>query len=258
MSLWLPPSFPGRFLDRVSITLTANATPHTKGAWTQLFASTPFDAFWVSVEFADLAAAATITSMLVDIGLGPAGSEQVLIPNLLAGAAAWNRYMGKVALLPVYVPAGSRVCARAQAAIGSDTAYVAMSLYGDPAGASEGQNTGVYAYGIDVANSRGVLVPSGSVWTEVVASTSADHRRWFALVDQGGRASLSYGSWHLDVGIGPAGGERAIGTWRFSTEGATEHVMGMAPCVPVHQPVPAGSRVAVRSAEAIGAAVYAI
>lgn len=258
--LWLPPSFPGRYFADAGLALTAGTTSHTKGAWTEVFASTPFDTFWLGVLMADLATGATLTSALVDIGIGPAGSETVVIPDLLAGAAAWGRFFGKAALLPVYIRAGSRVSARAQAAIGGDTITLWMHLYGDPPGAVEGPNRGVYAYGIDAANSRGVVVPPFPTWAEVTAATSVDHQWWYVMVDQGNNTALEFQPRSVTLAVGPAGSETVIGVWRYAVEGGGEHVIGMFPSVPVYRSVPAGTRVAVRTSSdnTHGAAVYAI
>jgi hypothetical protein len=102
------------------------ATIHTKGAWVEFAASLthPVKAVIVAFDHAD-ATSNAYTTWLVDVGLGAAGSEQVLIPNI---AIAYDTPRIIQALCtPVIrasIPAGSRVSLRAQCLINTVTTRV--------------------------------------------------------------------------------------------------------------------------------------
>ncbi len=116
------------------------ATANTKGAWAQIAASTAADlcGLMIAVDGAGISSAtanATV-EMLLDIGVGAAGSEQVIVSNLqlmqqqLSGGAnsAWPSFSP---LIPVQVPAGSRLAARCQSTSNTATQRtIGVVLYG--------------------------------------------------------------------------------------------------------------------------------
>lgn len=98
------------------------ATANTKGAWTQLTASTSveYDALFIAVGTnGDVTRTATNTSLL-DIGVGSAGNEYVIVSDLfLRWSSTLDGPRSTVGVMPVGVGAGKRIVARAA---GSDTA----------------------------------------------------------------------------------------------------------------------------------------
>ena len=98
-------------------------TANTKGAWSQLVASTAKDIRAIAIMLGDQGYNRTTNSAdwLIDIGIGAAGVENAFIPNW------WARYYytsGAVAIDPMIsewfwlpIPAGSRLAARAQCSI---------------------------------------------------------------------------------------------------------------------------------------------
>lgn len=92
-------------------------TANTKGAWTQLTASTSqsIDTIYVMIgQNADVTRTATATASL-DIGIGAASSEFAMIPDLFM---RWTTTLDgpqiNIGPLPCYIPSGTRVSARAQ------------------------------------------------------------------------------------------------------------------------------------------------
>lgn len=91
---------------------------NVKGAWTQIIAATaePYTALGVSVQGGGDTTQAT-TRQLIDIGIGAAGAEQVLIGDIGTETSATE---GVMQLGPqvfgVYVPKGARLAARWQGA----------------------------------------------------------------------------------------------------------------------------------------------
>jgi len=152
-------------------TVTAG-TANVKGVWAQISAATPVNASGVIVMLASLSANG---DYLIDIGIGAAGFESVLIRNILYcrradDACAHFRF-------DVGVPAGSRLVARAQSTASSPTVVVAAMLlsYGFPGLSHLGL---VLDYGTAVADSGGTGVDPGATlntknsWAELVAATA--------------------------------------------------------------------------------------
>jgi hypothetical protein len=164
------------------VTITASATPHAKGSPTQLVGSTNYPVYGVIVGLGNVGTAATTNSrMLVDIMIGGAGAEQVLIPDLMCGQAG---AMNSASSQPVYyyfpiriAQTGVRLSARAQALIASDTVHVQLHMIQN---AIPGRWYGsrVTAYGVSAATSSGVShTPAGSgtayaTTTQITASTT--------------------------------------------------------------------------------------
>lgn len=192
-------------------TVTSSATAHTKGPWTQIAASTTFDASAIMLQI-DLQYQDTL--YLIDVGIGGAGSEQVLIPNLMMSQSApvFNSL-----IIPVNVPAGSRIAVRSQDNFGSSTSYVAVTLLAGGWASSSPFNT-VTAYGPSTATSNGVIADAGATintkgaWAQITASTASAMK---ALMISGSRAApgtavtATYAQL-VDIGIGAAGSEQVI------------------------------------------------
>lgn len=245
-------------------TVTSSATANTKGSWTQLDAATSFEAqmlsLYVSAQFQD-------TLYLLDVGIGSAGNEQVIIPNFLISGST-----GVITeiLFPVSVPAGSRIAVRCQDNFGSSGLYVTGMLYCGGWVANPPFQT-VTAYGVSTAASTGTAVDAGATantkgsWTQLVASTTTALR---ALVVSAIRTAPGTGvssdySQLTDIGIGGSGSEQIlIPNLRYQVSTQTGGVVtpytpgsgtlsGFSTVFPrVIQPIPcdipAGSRIAIR------------
>lgn len=192
--------------------VASGGSAHTKNTtYTELIASTAFDTYWIEIVLGEVSQSSVNTAMLVDIAIGAAASETVIIPNLNAGMAAGSgaaqvgadRYC-----FPLYIPAASRLSATAQGAVTSDTLQVSVWLYGAPTEpAWAGQQ--VVAYGVDLATSRGVTVAAGlsaaeGSWTEIASATSQDHSYICAGIGGAGDTSHQSSNNVIDLGIGAA------------------------------------------------------
>lgn len=118
------------------VVLTAPGSLNTKGAWTEIEDATPadFGALAVSMQGAGGTAMAS-SPVLVDVGIGAAGAESVLIGDLcLVGTSGeeFTYHRGCMRrTFGVDVPAGSRLSARyARAASGN---AIDLALVGTPA-----------------------------------------------------------------------------------------------------------------------------
>lgn len=229
-------------------TLTTSATANTMGSWVELSAATVRT--W---EFFRLTAmSATTTSRFrIDIGIGSAGNEFVLVEQIdhvseISAQGNETRHY-----LPVHVPAGSRIAARAsQGNANAQTVKVFLNGYSrGPTGAPgfskvDRVNAGT-TYGVTVNPSA---ANTKTAWVQLTASTA---REYHALqVAIGGNADIARAvSQHFlfDIGVGGAGSEQVIMSNMYAmAPGATFETPVNAgfPCLPVT--IPAGSRLSVR------------
>jgi hypothetical protein len=175
------------------VTLTANATPHTKAtSYTTIIASTTGDSYGIYVLWGGTAAGTTNTGQLVDIAIGAASSEVIIIPDLGMGyTGSWgaDRQHPNMVYFPLYIPAGTRISGRAQAVIASDTVSVKVITVGRSTYGPQFVGQKVTAYGAVSASSRGTLVTAGtSVYgtsAQLTAST-ADPIKYAQVCIQGG------------------------------------------------------------------------
>jgi hypothetical protein len=234
-------------------TITAGATANTKGSYTQLIASTPFDADWIEVEIT-WGSVPTGGEILVDIAVGAAGSEQDMISNLQycdSSAYSFSRY-----LFPIRVSAGTRIAARSQCNTGSATIHVKVNLMGSGF-ISPFPLSRVTTYGANTSDSGGTSIDPGGVantkgaYTEIAAATSDPIRGLFLAIGIQANTARTAGTWLVDIAVGAAGSEQIIiPNLGLVASGDTDLIMpstiGILPCS-----IPAGTRVAVRAQSTI-------
>lgn len=140
-------------------------TAHTKNAtYTELIASTAYQAFGIFVGVHATSTAGTRESFLVDIAIGASTAETVIIPNLLAGnqaASNTTSHMGSYYFFPIVIPAGVRISATCQSDTAADTAYVAVYLLQHQI-PGKWYGSRVTAYGANTATSTGVSMSPGN------------------------------------------------------------------------------------------------
>lgn len=160
----------------------AGGSAHTKNTtYTTLIAATAYDAYGITVILSNVGTAATTNERaLVDIAIGAASSEIVIIPNLICGnTGTLGAATGGAAIFhfPIFIAKGVRLSATAQALIASDTVNVAIYLHQHPRGPGRFIGSRVTAYGANTGTSSGVAHTSGSTnaygtATQIIASTT--------------------------------------------------------------------------------------
>jgi hypothetical protein len=100
------------------VAIDPGAAANTKSAWVQLVASSGFHsaAVMAAIGYNGDVARTAASRTALDIGIGASSSEHVLLPDLLLG---WGPtldgpFVANIPLLPLYIPSGTRVVARAQ------------------------------------------------------------------------------------------------------------------------------------------------
>jgi hypothetical protein len=193
------------------VLVTAGAI-NTKGTPAVVSASTPFEAHGIFVTFSTKSSAA---DQLIDIMVGGAGVEQVLIPNIYYAAGSNSAY-GKHFFFPACIAAGTRVTARSQSATASVTARVSVALLQQSFLGLPGFSR-FLAFGADTAASRGTPLgdPAANAWgawTQLTASLS-DTIAWLLPIfgDRAIATRTSGMKWHGQLGEGAAAAEQSFG-----------------------------------------------
>ena len=227
------------------VVVTASATPHTMGAWTEVHASTSGVADLLRVVVQSIGVSASARAALVDVGVGAVGAEVVVAAGVAVGSAAtgppWLWFD-----LPIQVPAGTRIAARLQGQQASQTATVRVTAMCSPWPSLA--PTSLDVLGTSPATSLGTSVSSAGTWVQVVASSARAYRALQVLPSLATNAATAAFA-TLDVGVGAVGAEVVAGTnrvYRHAGELCYRDYLGLGlpSCGAVH--VPAGSRIAVR------------
>lgn len=227
--------------------VTKAGTPNTKGAWVQLIASTAYPSaeLWVTVNFGS-----GTSDCLFDVGVGAAGQEQVIVGNLMLSQG--NISLGVQVRLPVVIPQGSRVAARIQSSITTNSpnalAYLGVPAWTYPNGLQVFDDLGT-----TLGTSRGTNIDCGatpntkSAYVQLVASTARAYRGLLVLVGNGGRAaSPGAASVTLDIARGPSGQEQII-LPDLLCRGQANNIYSPTPQGPFMLDLPAGERLAARA-----------
>lgn len=160
------------------VTITSSATPHTKGSYTEIIASSARPAFGITVLiWGAQTAASTNNRGLLDVAIGAAASEVVLVPNLMwGGTAVWSGVNISPAIyhFPLYIPASTRISAACQNVTASRTCTAMVWLHERNTGPDGWYGSRVYAYGASTGTSSGVSHSPGNgsyaTATEIIAS----------------------------------------------------------------------------------------
>lgn len=118
------------------VTIDPGTTANTKGAWIELISAAPNDiaAMFAMTGYGGDAGRTADATMLVDIGIGSAGNEYVVYPNMLICWGATRDGPANCPMVPPFaanIPAGTRVAARAQCSINtSGDRLIDLSVYG--------------------------------------------------------------------------------------------------------------------------------
>jgi len=232
--------------------VTTGGSSSTKGSWVELIASTSFDAYWIHILASAYGLATAASQGCIDIGIGGA-TEEVLIPDLLMGyCGQWGTEgLGpKQWAFPLYIPAGSRLTARAAGARVSATVGVSATLFGGDGSPKYRVGSKVTTYGMGTVPNGTTITPGASgaegSHTEITASTSEDHFALFPSFQVTGDTTTNLRGFALDIGYGAATQEVLTQVYRYGTSG-NEKMDGPYPCWPTFVDIPAGSRLTLRA-----------
>ena len=232
-------------------TITAHATPHTKGSWVQLVASAPFDVTMLIIGGSGTSGSGTDTSQLLDIGIG--ATEVVLIDNIPTGYASLDIDSNKVAWFPVEIPSGTKISARMQATITVDVVDIQLFMYGGASWTSIPTFQSIDTLGALTASSHGTNLTGGGI-VEIIASTAEDYKALGYGIDGAGATSMSNFSGPLEIFVGAGAAEKTLIDNIRVGSATSESINRATPqqgILPMEMNIPAGSRLSAQLSSSV-------
>ena len=192
--------------------LTTAATANVKGAYFTVVTSSAFAAHGFVFQFGQCS---TGIDFMVDIAIGAAGSEIVIVPNVCIGSGTGACARKSGYLIPIAIPAGTRISARAQGTSLTTAVYIKIHLLGDLAGGMDSYGK-MLTYGANTATTQYTSVDPGAVantkgaWTQLTASTTYPIKGFMFDTSNLVQTARTGANWLLDIGIGAAASEIVI------------------------------------------------
>lgn len=197
-------------LSRGSVLTSGGAD--TKGSWVELTASS--DELTGFIVTAAPNTNGGSTSFMIDIGVGGAGSEVVIVENLYLNSSQAAEEQEGEWVIPIQIAAGERIAARCQSSGVSGTiAALITSESGNFLIGSTGAES--ISYGEALATTTGVDIDAGAsantkgAWSEITSS-SDDLIGFCISVGNNQNSGMVDANFLLDIAIGGAGNEEVI------------------------------------------------
>lgn len=196
-------------------TITASGSTNTKGSYSQLVASTPYDCCGLWLNYCNASQAGVTNNCSLDLAVGGAGSEQIVIPDIiLATVGITSGYCNSI-FFPIAVPAGTRIAARSQAPSASETVSVNVVLCDGSFDNDQGLSA-FKSYGSVLSGAtHGTVVDPGGIantkgaYAQLVASTTYDISSLWAIFD-GFTGGSGTNNSLVDIAVGAAASEQVI------------------------------------------------
>jgi len=195
--------------------VVTSSTANVKGAWSELSASTEFDAYSLLLMIQEFIVVTAGNEMLIDIGVGGAGNEEVIAENIIISHGNTNSFPGMSKCLPISIPSGTRVAARCQSSAGSQSVSILMSGLIPNFKSNNGLSL-IVGLGINTTTTRGISFDPGAVadtkgaWSEVDSSLGDSYKGFLIGIGGDTNTSQTEQTGFIDVGIGGAGNEEVI------------------------------------------------
>lgn len=228
-----------------AVTVTSSGTAHTKGAWTELIASTSANGDFIVLGSTNVGAGAFNTATLIDIGIGAAGAEVAIASNIAIGS-----WVDMSIPIPLKIASGSRVAARIQSVRTSIPVTIKCQVF--DSGNYADAPTSVDVIGTSTATSEGTLMSSTNAWVQLTASTSQAYSAIVAVPSASDNVMAGL-TVTYSVGRGAASSETVIGTFSMlTTTGEIIYPGGLISPMVFAGPFPAGTRLVGRADAAAG------
>lgn len=232
------------------VVVTASASANTKGSWAELDASTETGVSSLRFTFSPTTITAN-TQGLIDIGIGGAGSEVVVVENIeVVTDSAIDRQAIYAFNVPLSVGDGVRVAARWQTSSTNADTISCMMAFDSPNFKTHPGYGAVVTYGATTATSKGTTVDPGATantlgaWTEFADPTDGFSGFFLSM---GGDSSTTQqdSNFLLQVGIGGSGSEEVIvPAISYRTSGGETN---FAYTAYIDHAIPEGERLAIRA-----------
>lgn len=242
--------------SRPAISLTSGLA-HSQGVWSQVVAALSEDVGFVRVTNASqLSSSGANTSALLNLGVGAALSEVVVLDSLGVG---WvNNQTTSVHpgwLIPIFIAKGSRVAAQFQCAVAAQAASFRFEFFAPVDGLIPSAK--VSALNANTATSRGtdLSTPASTNtkgdWTELVASTAEPYAALSVSIQGAGDTLQTTSTNTVDIAVGASGAEIIVVPDIHVDVSSQEHLRPSQPLVHSFPGgvLPKGSRIAARFAQ---------
>ena len=190
----------------------------------------------------------------VDFGIGPAGAERVVVPDLYFDSPRADQG-GIHGYVPMSIPANSRLVVRTQASAAATGVFVsAWPMAGGAGQASNYRYQSVTAYGVSASTATTtatVIDAHGTANTKgqyrvLTAATTNPINGLIGIINGIANTAMTTCAWRMDLAIGPAGSEQIIlGDFLISANTTDDDVAPDYFYLPVT--IPKGARLAARS-----------
>lgn len=203
----------GENLATTQGTILTSGAANTKGAYGQMSASTPFDADGFYVQLGN----ATVSrDFLLDIAVGAAASEQIIVSNMQVSAGSGDNANGNQrAYVPIPIKTGTRVSCRVQSTGASAVLVIQLTLVTGTFFAARSLGAAT-TYGAATGDSGGVSVDPGAVantkgsWAQISASLTRPIKALILCVGNQANAVQTSHQALVDLGIGAGGSEVVV------------------------------------------------
>jgi len=187
--------------------VTSGGGTHTKGAWTEVVASTSEETYWLQLVTLPILAD---ENFLIDIGVGAAASEVVKIANIPVFLNTPVSSPVVISPMPLTIPSGSRVSIRVQSTTANDSLQFMLFLSNNNEFGTSSENETIGAL---TASSKGTPVDAGGTvntkgaYAELSSSISIDYNYIVVMIGNNDNNTQVNGTFLVDVADGAAASE---------------------------------------------------
>ena len=175
----------------------------SKGSYTEVFAALSNDTYGLMVLVHNSRTSAANRQIVLDIAIGAAGSEQVILPDLLVSNASLINGTGGVwYYFPIFVPAGTRVAARAQSNSTTACRVIVRAMQQPLEPAMLRTCRHVEAIGITGITPTTCNPGTTSEGSWVLLGTTSRDLWWWQMGIQSSSATMSATLSHYDLAVG--------------------------------------------------------
>jgi len=221
------------------------------GSWTQIIASTSYDACWINVRIWPTNNSSFRT--FTNIGVGSGGNEVAIASDLYASSGTAGTSFCEY-WIPCCIPAGTRISAQCNNSATTDSNNVQITLYDGAFTMMEGA-AGLDSIGGSPPTATDVD-PGGSAstygsWTQLTASTPRDYMGLLICVGQNSTDNAAYLAstpCYVELAVGGSGSEQLIvPDYGFASSNPPNITSQWCPFLPI--PIPSGTRISARVAQ---------
>lgn len=201
--------------------MTSSATVNEPGAWVQALSNAAISASDTIVCLCircigNNQGTGVDASALMDVGIGAAGSEVVIAPDIAVGGGANTTGAGTNFALPIKIPGATRIAIRFRCAQASRTYIIQQVVFSGEIEDSKFADqlpTSVDTLGTSTATSSGTAMSGASgTWVEITSSTTKEYQALAVIPSgpqdtTGGPATTIF---TLQLGIGASGSEKVL------------------------------------------------